>query len=93
MAFRKRNIQVDNAGKYVLLSMFIEQLFEPNVQISVDEYKAESNYINQFSQKQLDYWSAVTFGDDPATNAALRKLQQESALSLLHYLELMLLKD
>ena len=37
-----------NTGKYVLLSMFIEQLFEPNVQISVDEYKAESNYINQF---------------------------------------------
>ena len=71
-----------NAGKYVLLSMFIEQLFEPNVQISVDEYKAESNSINQFTQRQLDYWSAVTFGDDPATNAALRKLQQESALSV-----------
>ena len=62
--------------------MFIEQLFEPSVIISVDEYKAESNYINQFTQRQLDYWSAVTFGDDPATNAALRKLQQESALSV-----------
>ena len=72
----------DNAGKYVLLSMFIEQLFEPNVQISVDEYKAESAYINQFTQRQLDYWSAITFGEDPANNASLRKLQQESSITL-----------
>ena len=71
-----------NAGKYVLLSMFIEQLFEPNVQISVDEYKAESAYINQFTQRQLDYWSAITLGEDPANNAALRKLQQQSAVTL-----------
>jgi len=71
-----------NTGKYVLLSMFIEQLFEPNVQISVDEYKAESAYINQFTQRQLDYWSAITFGEDPANNAALRKLQQQTSITL-----------
>ena len=71
-----------NKGKYVLLSMFVEQLFEPNVQISVDEYKAESALINGYTKRQLDYWSAITYGEDPATNAGLRKLQQESAISL-----------
>lgn len=71
-----------NAGQYVLLSMFIEQLFEPNVTISVDEYKAESDIIKKYTQRQLDYWSAITFGGDPATNAALRKLQQQSAITV-----------
>ena len=72
----------DNAGQYVLLSMFIEQLFEPGQVISEAEYKAESNYINQFSQRQLNYWSAITYGEDPVNNAALRQLQQESSVTL-----------
>ena len=72
----------DNAGQYVLLSMFIEQLFEPGQVISEAEYKAESDYINQFSQRQLNYWSAITYGEDPVNNAALRQLQQESSVTL-----------
>ena len=74
----KKETEGENAGEYVLLSLFIEQLFEPNKPISEDEYLASSAIYANMSQREKDYIQAISLGED---SVAYQTLTQSASIT------------
>ena len=68
-----------NEGQYALLSLFVQQLFEPNKPISEDEYLASSNIYANMTSREKDYLKAINLGED---SVAYQNLVQESTITL-----------
>ena len=75
----KKETTGPNAGKYALLSLFVQQLFEPNKPISQEEYFAASDVYAGMDVRQKDYFSAVSLGEN---SAAWKNLAQEATITV-----------
>ena len=75
----KKETTGPNAGKYALLSLFVQQLFEPNKPISQEEYFAASDIYAGMNDRQRDYFSAISLGED---SAAWKDLAQEATITV-----------
>ena len=75
----QKETEGENAGEYVLLSLFIQQLFEPNKPISEDEYLASSAIYANMSQREKDYLEAVNLGED---SVAYQNLTQGASITM-----------
>tara|TARA_R100000808_G_C2154177_1_gene164969 strand:- start:2249 stop:3403 length:1155 start_codon:yes stop_codon:yes gene_type:complete len=80
----KKETTGPNAGKYALLSLFVQQLFEPNKPISQEEYLAASDIYAGMNDRQRDYFSAVGLGED---SAAWKNLAQEATITVASLME------
>ena len=69
----------ENEGQYVLLSLFIQQLFEPNKPISEDEYLVSSDIYANMSDREKSYLKAINLGED---SVAYQNLVQESTITV-----------
>jgi hypothetical protein len=69
----------ENEGEYALLSLFIQQLFEPNKPISDDEYLVSSDIYAKMSDREKQYLKAINLGED---SVAYQNLIRESTITL-----------
>lgn len=74
----KKETEGENEGEYVLLSLFIQQLFEPNKPISEEEYLASSAIYANMSDREKDYLQAVSLGED---SVAYQTLTQSASIT------------
>tara|TARA_R100000234_G_scaffold38673_1_gene22875 strand:- start:8508 stop:9662 length:1155 start_codon:yes stop_codon:yes gene_type:complete len=75
----QKETEGENEGEYVLLSLFIQQLFEPNKPISEEEYLASSAIYANMSDREKDYLEAISLGED---SVAYQNLIQSTTITL-----------
>jgi len=68
-----------NEGQYALLSLFVQQLFEPNKPISEDEYLASSSIFANMTDRERSYLKAINLGED---SVAYQNLVRESTITV-----------